>query len=88
MATRSDLVPVSGGLAAPAGSLARPELPRSTALSAARLREVDLEERMDPLAVAEATAEVPRRPAELLGRAGLFALAAAAVFWLLPWRSA
>lgn len=84
MATRTDLVPAAGGLAAPAGSLARPELPRSTALSPAGLREVDLEERMDPLAVAEATADVPRQPVELLGRAALFALAAAAVFWLLP----
>jgi hypothetical protein len=84
MGASRDLIPASGGLAAPAGSLARPELPRSTALSPERRHEVDLEERMDPLAVAEATAEVPRKPGELLGRAVLFALAAAAVFWLLP----
>ena len=84
MGASRDLIAVSDGLAAPLGSLARPELPRSAALSAARLREVDLEERMDPLAVAEATADLPRSPVELLGRAALFFLAAAAVFWLLP----
>lgn len=84
MGASTDLIPASGGLAAPAGSLARPELPRSVALTGERLRAVDLEERMDPLAVAEASADLPRPPAELLGRAALFALAAAAVFWLLP----
>jgi len=95
MNPNSDLVPFPSGRlpastaetgvsTAPAGSLARPMLPASTPLSAERMRAVDLEERMDPLAVAETSAESPRSRADLIGQFIVIALASAAIWWLLP----
>jgi hypothetical protein len=84
MRSNSELITSSGGLTPSTGTLARPALPRSTALAADRRRAVDLEERMDPLAVAEATADDDQSAAGWVGRFALIALAAAAVWWLLP----
>ncbi|MFM8705124.1 MAG: hypothetical protein ACKOHG_14885, partial [Planctomycetia bacterium] len=79
------LVGMEDGLTlAPAGSMARPTLPKSTTLSAARIHAVDLEEQMDPLAVAEATADDRRSLATAAGQLLVIALAAAAIWWLLP----
>ena len=66
------------------GHPARPELPRSTALSAAGMQEVDLAERMDPLAVAESAADGRQSLAELLSQLALIAAALVAIWWLLP----
>ena len=58
MKPRSDLIPADSGLASlPEGSLARPALPKSTPLSTARVRAVDLDEQMDPLAVSESAVD-------------------------------
>jgi len=91
----SDLIPFASGRGpapaadatgstAPAGSLARPMLPTSTALSAERMHAVDLEEEMDPLAVAEATADGPRSVAMAVGQFLVIGIAAVAIWWLLP----
>jgi len=84
MRSTSDLIPSSGGLGPPSGTLARPALPRSTALAADRRRAVDVEERMDPLAVAEASADDDASTAGWIGQLALIALTGAAVWWLLP----
>jgi hypothetical protein len=95
MKPRSDLIPISAGLgpaaeealaspSAPASSLSRPALPKSTTLSADRIHAVDLEEQMDPLAVAEATADDRRTLATLVGQLFVIGVAAAAIWWLLP----
>lgn len=67
-----------------AGSLARPSLPRSTTLSTDRIQAVDLEEQMDPLAVAESTADGRRSVAAVVGQLIIIGIAAAAIWWLLP----
>jgi len=95
MSPSSDLVPFPSGRPAappadagpdsvPTGSLARPLVPTTTTLSPEGMRAVDLEERMDPLAVAEASAETPRPPAAIVAQCLLIAVAAAAIWWLLP----
>jgi hypothetical protein len=99
MEPRSDLIPLPDGPDArrgagaradngltltPAGSMARPTLPRSTTLSAERIHAIDLEEQMDPLAVAEATADDRRSLATAAGQLLVIALAAAAIWSLLP----
>jgi len=84
MRSNSELIPSSGGLGLASGTLARPALPRSTALGTARLRAVDVEERMDPLAVAEVAAGDDRSAAGWAGQLALIALAGTAVWWLLP----
>lgn len=94
MAPRSDLIPIAPGIpatsaipatpATPATSLARPSLPRSTALSASRLRGVDLDEQMDPLAVLESTADVTQSYAATLSQLVVIGIASAAIWWLLP----
>jgi hypothetical protein len=95
MSQRSDLIPMSTGLARgpaetrdlvapPTGSLARPSLPRSTTLSTDGIHAVDLEERMDPLAVAESTAEGTRSVATVVGQLVVIGIAAVAIWWLLP----
>lgn len=66
------------------GHPARPELPRSTALSAAAMQEVDLAERMDPLAVAESAADGRQTIADLVSQLALIAVALVAIWWLLP----
>jgi hypothetical protein len=95
MNQHSDLIPISTGLArsaadvrdpvlSPAGSLARPSLPQSTALSSDRIQAVDLEEQMDPLAVAESMADGRQSVATVIGQLIVIALAVAAIWWLLP----
>lgn len=95
MHERSDLIPISAGLTrgsvdtrdmgpASAGSLARPSLPKSTALSPHRMQAVDLEERMDPLAVAETAADGRRSIATAVGQLIVICIAAAVIWWLLP----
>ena len=85
MSPSSELTPISSGLAVPpTGSLARPSLPRSTCLSPDRIRAVDLEEQMDPLAVAEATPDRGRSIATITSQAVVIAVAATAIWWLLP----
>jgi len=97
MAPRSDLIPITPGIPAtpatpaipaapaiPATSLARPLLPRSTALSTSRLRGVDLDEQMDPLAVTESTADVTQSYAATLSQLVVIGIASAAIWWLLP----
>ena len=69
---------------APTGSLARPSLPRSTTLTTDRIQTVDLEEQMDPLAVAESTADVGRSVATVVGQLVVIGIAAVAIWWLLP----
>ena len=68
----------------PAGSLARPMLPKSTTLTTDRLTAVDLEEQMDPLAVAESTADTTRSIVRVVGQFLVIGIAAAAIWWLLP----
>jgi hypothetical protein len=95
MNQRSDLIPISTDLSrgheeprelgpSPAGSSARPSLPRSTTLSTDRLHAVDLDEQMDPLAVAESTADGRRSVAAVIGQLIVIGIAAAAIWWLLP----
>jgi len=95
MNQHSDLIPISSGLdrghaeprdlsASPTGSLARPSLPRSTTLSPDRIQAVDLEEQMDPLAVAESTVDSRRSVAAMIGQLLVISIAAAAIWWLLP----
>jgi hypothetical protein len=85
MEPSSDLIPSVSGLAPlPAGSLARPGLPQSTSLSSERLRAVDLEEQMEPLAVAEATADEARSLAGVAWQLAVIGIAATAIWWLLP----
>ena len=67
-----------------AGSLARPMLPKSMTLTTDRLAAVDLEEQMDPLAVAESTADSTRSIARVVGQFLVIGIAAAAIWWLLP----
>jgi len=91
----SDLIPISAGLAhrpadaqdlgpSSASSSARPCLPKSTTLSTNRLRAVDLEEQMDPLAVAESATDGTRSFATVVGQLVVIGIAAAAIWWLLP----
>gem|GEM_PF-1689490 len=68
----------------PAGSLARPMLPKSTMLTSDRIHAVDLEEQMDPLAVAEATTNTTWPMARVVGQLLVIGIAAAAIWWLLP----
>ena len=95
MNQRSDLIPISTGLAhspadtrdlgpSPVGSLARPSLPQSTVLSPDQIQAVDLEEQMDPLAVAESVADRRRSIATVMGQLIVIGIAAAAIWWLLP----
>ncbi len=95
MNQHSDLIPISAGLARQtedhqglghpsAGSLARPSLPKSATLSTDRLQAVDLEEQMDPLAVAESKADGTRSLATTLGQLIVIGIAAVAIWWLLP----
>ncbi|MFM8892707.1 MAG: hypothetical protein ACKOTB_14000, partial [Planctomycetia bacterium] len=85
MSPSSELTPISSGLAVtPTGSLARPSLPRSICLSPDRMRAVDLEEQMDPLAVAEATPDRRRSIATIASQAIVIGVAATAIWWLLP----
>jgi hypothetical protein len=95
MDQRSDLIPMSNSLArdhaasrdvgpSTTGSLARPSLPRSTTLSTDRIQAVDLEEQMDPLAVAESIADGRRSVATVAGQLIVIGIAAAAIWWLLP----
>jgi len=81
----SDLIPADSGLASlSAGSLARPGLPRSTPLSSERVRAVDLDERMDPLAVSESVADGAGTLADTAWKLTVIGLAAAVIWWLLP----
>lgn len=91
----SDLVPMSTGLSRgpaatrelespPAGTLARPSLPRSKTLAADRMQAIDLEEQMDPLAVAESTPDGRRSVATVIGQLLVIVIAAAAIWCLLP----
>jgi len=73
-----------GHPATPAGSLARPMLPKSTMLTSDRIHAVDLEEQMDPLAVAESTADTTRSMARVMGQLLVIGIAAVAIWWLLP----
>jgi hypothetical protein len=95
MSQRSDLIPIAAGLArgpteteelgpSSAGSLARPSLPKSTTLSSDLLQSVDLEEQMDPLAVAESNADGTRSVAAVAGQLVVIGIAALAIWWLLP----
>lgn len=85
MNPRSDLIPTVSGLAPlPSSSPARPSLPKSTPLSAERIRAVDLDERMDPLAVAESSADDDRTLAGMAGKLAVIVIAAAVIWWLLP----
>ena len=85
MQPRSDLITTSPGLATtPAGSLARPELPKSATLSADQMRTVNLEEQMDPLAVREVMVDGRQSLAESLCQLLVIGVAAAAIWWLLP----
>jgi len=95
MNQNSDLIPISTGLArspadardpfpSPAGSLTRPSLPQSTALSPAGILAVDLEEQMDPLAVAESMADGRQSVATVIGQLIVIGLAVATIWWLLP----
>ncbi len=65
-------------------AIARPPLPKTTALSPAKVRQVDLEEQMEPLAVAESIADRDRSFLSVMIRVGLVAATAAAVWMLLP----
>jgi hypothetical protein len=65
-------------------AIARPALPKTTALSPAKVRQVDLEEKMEPLAVAESLADRDRSALSTLIRLALVAATAAAVWLLLP----
>ena len=67
-----------------AGSLARPELPHTLMLSTDQMRAVDLEEQMDPLAVAESTAATDRSVAALAWQFVVLGVAAVALWSLLP----
>jgi hypothetical protein len=95
MNEHSDLIPTSTGLArghaeprdldaSPTGFSARPSLPRSTALSPERIEAVDLEEQMDPLAVAESTVDSRRSVATVIGQLIVIGIATVAIWWLLP----
>jgi hypothetical protein len=66
------------------GHPARPDLPRSTTLSPAGMQEVDLAERMDPLAVAESASDGAQSLADLVSQLALIAVALLAIWWLLP----
>jgi hypothetical protein len=89
MTSPSDPTVSSTGLATASaggaiGHPTRPELPRSTTLSAAGMQAVDLAERMDPLAVAESAADGGQTLAEVVSQLVLIAIALAAIWWLLP----
>lgn len=85
MEPSADLIQADSGLASlPAGSLARPELPKSTQLSSERARAVDLDEQMDPLAVAESTADDAGTLADTAWKLAVIGIAAATIWWLLP----
>jgi len=85
MQPRSDIiVPTSTLSPTGAGSLARPHLPQTTTLSADGMRAIDLEEQMDPLAVAESTADASQSLAVLVWQFVVIGIAAAAIWWLLP----
>jgi len=66
------------------GSLVRPELPHTMMLSTGQMRAVDLEEQMDPLAVAESTAATDRSVAALASQFFVIGVAALAIWSLLP----
>jgi len=81
----SDLIPAVSGLAPrAAGTLARPDLPTSQSLSPERMRAVDLEEQMEPLAVAESTADEARSLSGVGWQLAVIGIAAVAIWWLLP----
>jgi len=81
----SDLIPAVSGLAPrAAGSLARPGLPQSSRLSPEGLRAVDLEEQMEPLAVAESTAPESHTVSGVAWQLAIIGVAAAAIWWFLP----
>jgi hypothetical protein len=85
MKPRSDLIPADSGLASlPEGSLARPALPKSTPLSTERVRAVDLDEQMDPLAVSESAVDDATTLADTAWKLAVIGVAAAAIWWLLP----
>ena len=85
MPQRPDIiVPASSLSPTGAGSLARPHLPQTKPLSADGMRAIDLEEQMDPLAVAESTADASQSLAALAWQFVVIGLAAAAIWWLLP----
>lgn len=65
-------------------AIARPPLPKTTALTPARVQQIDLEERMEPLAVSESIAEGDRSPLSAAIRIALVAATAAGVWLLLP----
>lgn len=72
------LAPIAGG------SLARPSVPLSRQLRPAELREVDLAEQMDPLAVAESSTATVDTVASAAWQAALIAATLLAVWVLLP----
>ena len=89
MASSADSSPSPTGLSTVStggivGHPARPELPRSTALSPAGMQAVDLAERMDPLAVAESAVDGGQSLADLISQLALIAAALVAIWWLLP----
>lgn len=89
MASPSDSSTLPTGLSAVSaggvvGHPARPELPRTTALTPAAMQEVDLAERMDPLAVAESASAGGQSLADLVSQLALIAVALIAIWWLLP----
>jgi len=59
-------------------------LPKSATLTSDRIHAVDLEEQMDPLAVAESTSDTDRSVARMVGQLLVIGIAAAAIWWLLP----
>jgi hypothetical protein len=65
-------------------AIARPPLPKTTALSPARLQQVDLEERMEPLAVSESIAESDRSFSRAVIQLLLVAVTGVGVWFLLP----
>ena len=65
-------------------AIARPPLPKTTSLSPARLQQVDLEERMEPLAVSESIAESDRSFTRSAIQLVLVVLTGFGVWFLLP----
>jgi hypothetical protein len=89
MKPTADMIPMPPGLApqsAAAGtvSLSRPEIPRSVVLVGDGIPEVDLEEGMDRLAVAESSGDKRGSIATAASQLLLIAAAAAVIWWLLP----
>lgn len=68
----------------PERAIARPPLPKTTALTRRQIREVDLEERMEPLAVSEVLDESDRSLVSGALKLVLVGLTAVGVYGLLP----